>query len=144
MWGVVPIVLDWLSFYGAVIEGDYSRRQAHGAGVDHSGPHGADEVVLHGADHVVCITGGPSTTTIDQVRVRVRVRVRRVRVRANPNHNPNPNPNQLSDHCFILTWFLAYIVYARYKWLRKAHLSGRRPRSVWTGDHDHGDREVSG
>ena len=116
MWGVVPIVLDWLTFYGAVIEGDYSRRQAHGAGVDHSGPHGADDAVLHGADHVVCITGGPSTTTIDQ----------------------------LSDHCFILTWFLAYLVYARYKWLRKAHLSGRRPRSVWTGDHDHGDREVSG
>ena len=94
MWGVVPIVLDWLSFYGAVIEGDYSRRQAHGAGVDHSGPHGADDVVLHGADHVVCITGGPSTTTIDQVRVRVRVRVRaNPYPNPNPNSHPHPNPN---------------------------------------------------
>lgn len=115
MWGVVPIVLDWLTFYGAVIEGDYTRRRAGGAGVDHDQLSAIGHEQLHGAENVVCITGGPSTTTIDQ----------------------------LSDHCFILTWFLAYIVYARYKWLRRAHLTGRRPRSVWTGDHDHGDREVS-
>ena len=101
MWGVVPIVIDWLTFYVAVIEGDFNRRRARDADVDHR---------AHGADNTVCITGGPSTTTLDQY----------------------------SDHCFILTWFLAYVVYARYKWLRRAHLSGRRPRSVWTGDHDHG------
>ena len=105
MWGVVPIVMDWLTFYHAVIEGDFTRRRARDAGGDHPALHTSGG----GAD-VVCITSGPSTSTLDQ----------------------------FSDHCFILTHFLAYVVFARYKWLRRAHLSGRRGRSVWTGDHDHG------
>lgn len=104
MWGVVPIVIDWITFYGAVIEGDFTRRRARDAGGEQHHP---------GDLNHVCITGGPSTTTIDQ----------------------------FSDHCFILTWFLGYVVCARYKWLRRAHLSGRA-RSVWTGDMDHGDHEV--
>lgn len=46
--------------------------------------------------------------------------------------------DQFSDQCFLLTWFLAYLVFARYKWMRRSHLSGRRLRSVWTGDIDNG------
>ena len=58
----------------------------------------------------ICISSGPSTSLVDQ----------------------------FSDQCFLLTWFLAYLVFARYKWMRRSHLSGRRPRSVWTGDNDNG------
>mmetsp|Transcript_7910 Transcript_7910/g.18555 ORF Transcript_7910/g.18555 Transcript_7910/m.18555 type:complete len:591 (-) Transcript_7910:231-2003(-) len=63
----------------------------------------------------ICISGGPSTSLIDK----------------------------FEDVCFLLTWFLAYLVFARYKWMRRSHLSGHKPRSVWTGDNDNGDREIS-
>ncbi len=101
MWGVVPVVVDWLSFYAAVIDGDFTRRQKH------------DEA--HADPASICIKGGPSTNSL----------------------------GQFGDHCFLLTWYLSYVVFARYKWMRREHHSGRRPRSVWTGDHDHGNAQPS-
>lgn len=104
MWGAIPTIVDQFAFYITTIRGEPISGSSS-TGVDDSRPDPGS----------ICISGGPSTSTIDR----------------------------FSDVCFILTWFLSYLVFARYKWVRREHLSGRKPRSVWTGDKDNGDIEIN-
>jgi hypothetical protein len=68
-----------------------------------------------GTEDEICFSGGPHQAPLDRV----------------------------FDICFITMHFLAYVVFAKYKYVRRQHFSGALKRTVWTGDKDHGDHEIN-
>ena len=89
-WGLLPVWLDWFSFYLAFTSG-------------------TDE-----ASYTACSSGGPSTDLF----------------------------SLLLDRMFATVWVLCWVVFARFKWVRRLHARGQKP-PVYTGDEDTGDREVT-